>query len=266
VALPNPIDVLRAALPPEFTIVDYITHGGQAAVFDGHYVGQRAAIKVFSPSADQRRVDREIAALQAIDCEYLVKVRGSTTITVHGDRLPVVAYEFLDGGDLRALLPPAPQATFPILRDIAIHVSTAIDVLWARRIVHRDIKPANIVRSGVRNVLADVGLARHVDLPALTLLGGWAGTPGFMSPEQALGRRNLTIHSDVFSFGVTLYCLAAGVHPFNGQQGQIGVVASVPLVQRRADLPVAFCQLVDSMLAVVSHRRPTAVTASFVQM
>lgn len=262
-ATPNPLDVLRATLPGEFTIIGFIDGGGQAAVFDGTYGGERVALKVFSPDAEQRRIDREIAALQAIDCDYLVKVRGSTAVTIQGDRLPVVAYEFLDGGDLRALLPPAGRPDFATLQTIGLHVSTAIDALWTRRVVHRDIKPANIVRSGARNVLADVGLARHIDLPTLTILGGRAGTPGFMSPEQAFGRRNLTINSDLFSFGVTLYLLAAGVHPFNGQQALIGMATPTPLAQHRPDLPAPFCQLVDSTLAIVSHRRPTGVTERF---
>jgi eukaryotic-like serine/threonine-protein kinase len=269
---PHPIDVVRAALPAGYDIVDYVDRGGQASVFDGTYTGQRAAIKVFNPSAEQERVDREIDALRAIDCDYLVEVLANTTITLLGQRVPVIAYEFLEGGDLRALLPPtAParpgQAT---LRDIGLHVGTAIEALWSgqpgRRIVHRDIKPANIIRSGARNVLVDIGLARHLDLPTITIPGAAAGTRGYMSPEQAMGRRNLTIHSDVFSFGVTLYHLAAGVHPFNGQQAQIGVVTPVPLSRHRPDLTPDLCRLVDSMLAVVPHRRPTALAATFQQM
>jgi serine/threonine protein kinase len=264
----NPLDLLRAALPPEYEIVAHLNRGAQAAVFEGRYNGERAAIKVFAPTADQRRVDREVDALQAIDCDYLVKVRGSTTIAVMGERLPVIAYEFLDGGDLRALLPPAARPAQDALREIAVHVSTALDALWrnSNRVVHRDVKPANIVRSGTRYVLADVGVARHVSLPAITMPGGWAGTPGFMSPEQAMGRRNLTINSDVFSFGVTLYQLASGAHPFNGQQVEIGTVTPAPLSQHRPDLDPEFCRIVDAMMNVVPHRRPTGLTDRFRQL
>lgn len=264
----QPIELVRAALPRDFEIVDYLDHGGQAAVFDGRYRGERAALKIFNPTAEQERVVREIAALRAIDCNYLVKVLGDTTIELIGQRVPVIAYEFLEGGDLRALLSPTlPRPTQQTLRDIGLHVSTAIEALWGaqpgRRIVHRDIKPANIVRSGSRNVLADIGLARHLDLPTITIAGMTAGTPGYMSPEQAMGRRNLTIHSDVFSFGVTLYHLAAGIHPFNGQQTLIGTVVPQPLSRCRPDLALDLCRLVDSMLATVPHRRPTGLSAAF---
>ena len=264
----NPLDLLRAALPREYEIVAHLNHGAQAAVFDGRYNGERAAIKVFAPTADQRRVDREVDALRSIDCDYLVKVRANTTISVLGQQLPVIAYEFLDGGDLRTLLPPAAPPSQDRLRDIAVHVCTALDALWqnANRVVHRDIKPANIVRSGARNVLADVGVARHVSLPAITMPGGWAGTPGFMSPEQAMGRRNLTINSDIFSFGVTLYQLATGSHPFNGQQAQIGTVTPRPLSQHRGDLNPEFCRIVDAMMNVIPHRRPTGLTERFRQL
>ena len=266
---PNALDLIRAALPAGYEIVDYIDRGGQAAVFDGKYEGRRAAIKIFNPTAEQERVNREIEALRAIDCDYLVKVLDSTIITLQGQAVPVIAYEFLDGGDLRALLPPANNTppALPILRDLGLHVGTAIEALWSaqpnRRIVHRDIKPANIVRAGARFVLADIGLARHLDLPTITMPGLAPGTRGYMSPEQAMGRRNLTIHSDIFSFGVTLYHVACGIHPFNGRQDAIGVMSPIPVASHRADLPPQLCRLVDSMLSVAPHRRPSVLRAAF---
>lgn len=268
---PHQIDVVRAALPAGYEIIDYLDQGGQGSVFDGRYNGQRAAIKVFNPLAEQERIDREVAALCAIDCDYLVKVRAHTTITILGQAAPVVAYEFLEGGDLRVLMPPAAAdlPTQETLRDIGLHVGIAIESLWSAqlgRIVHRDIKPANIICSGTRSVLVDIGLARHLDLPTITIFGMAVGTLGYMSPEQSVGRRHLTIHSDVFSFGVTLYHLAAGVHPFNGQQAQIGTVTPQPLSLHRPDLAPELCRYVDSMLVTVPHRRPIGLAAVFQQM
>ena len=270
---PHPIDVVRAALPAGYEIIDYLDRGGQGSVFDGRYNGQRAAIKVFNPSVEQERIDREVAALCAINCDYLVKVRAHTTITILDQAAPVVACEFLEGGDLRALVPPAAagRPTQARLLDIGLHVGMAIKSLWSaqpgRRIVRRDIKPANIICSGTHNVLVDIGLARHLDLSTLTAFGMAGGTPGYMSPEQSVGRRHLTIHSDVFSFGVTLYYLAAGVHPFNGQQAQIGVVVPQRLSLHRPDLaPELCCRYVDSILVAVPHRRSMGLAAAFRQM
>ncbi len=76
---PHQIDVVRAALPAGYEIIDYLDQGGQGSVFDGRYNGQRAAIKVFNPLAEQERIDREVAALCAIDCDYLVKVRAHSS-------------------------------------------------------------------------------------------------------------------------------------------------------------------------------------------
>jgi eukaryotic-like serine/threonine-protein kinase len=110
-----------------------------------------------------------------------------------------------------------------------------------------------------RNVLVDVGIARHLTLTDLTGVGGWAGTPGFMSPEQAVGRRSLTIHSDTFSLGVTLFQLAARRHPFNNAQHFIGRMPPPPLRSARPDLAPTFVNLIHAMMEVRPTRRPNQV-------
>ena len=85
-------------------------------------------------------------------------------------------------------------------------------------LIHRDIKPGNILldKSGQRVKLTDFGLARAAEDVRLTRSGLVAGTPLYMSPEQATGEE-LDARSDLFSLGVVLYELASGVPPFNGK-------------------------------------------------
>src|SRR5207247_10162049 len=102
-------------------------------------------------------------------------------------------------------LPPPPQTTpFPYT------------TLF--RSIHRDIKPGNILleQSGQRVKLTDFGLARAAEDVRLTRTGLVAGTPLYMSPEQANGEE-LDARSDLFSLGVVLYELAAGEPPFGGK-------------------------------------------------
>jgi serine/threonine protein kinase len=79
-----------------------------------------------------------------------------------------------------------------------------------------------------------------------------------MSPEQAQGRRALTLNSDVFSLGVTLYCLAAKLHPFKGSQHAInGSLVPDSLATLRPDLPAALCKSIDALMSRRISRRPT---------
>jgi serine/threonine protein kinase len=260
---------VRAALPPDYEVSRSLCGGGQGSVFDGRLRGARVAVKIFLPTTDPtrvaRRVAREVAALQSIDCPFLVKVRDACQITFRGQPHELVAYEFLDGPDLSSLLGPgaARPNQSEILR-MGHQIGTAVEALWARRIVHRDVKPTNIIHAATdRYVLVDLGLARHLDRSAITLPGGNPGTPGYASPEQAMGRQNLTISSDVFSLGLTLYEMAAGVHPFGRNQLAIGRVVPVPLSTRRPDLSGETCRLIDSMIAVPPYRRPAAIGTRF---
>jgi len=188
-------------------------------------------------------------------------------VVLNGATCSVVAYEYLPGGDLRKhLTGNAVPLTKQKILEIGQDVASAVEVLWLNRIVHRDIKPANIVDGATNFVLVDVGCARHVDRSNLTLVGHVAGTPGYMSPEQARGRRNLTIHSDIFSFGVTLYELAACRHPFQQNQALIGFMSPAPLSSVRPDLPQVLTGLIDQMLSVVAAQRPSNLAFRFNQL
>src|SRR5471030_2423524 len=95
------INQLRAAVPVEFQVDGYLDAGGQGAVFLGRYQNQPAALKVFAPSHDQRRLEREIALLQNLNHANVVKIRTATTVVLNGVTCALVAYEYLPGGDLR---------------------------------------------------------------------------------------------------------------------------------------------------------------------
>lgn len=257
-------DLLRGALPSHITLGARLGAGGQGAVWRGECNGLPSAIKVFGNSTDTRRIDRECSLLSSLFCPHVVRIIEHFPVTIGTDRVRVVVYEYHDGGDLVPHLQPvAPSLTEAQLIAISSQVGTGIATLWSKRIVHRDIKPANIVRAADgRYVLVDMGFARHLDLSDITAAGGVPGTRGFRSPEQARGRRSLTIHSDVFSLGVTLYCLAVKQHPFMGNDILAPVAVNTAPMNLRS-LSSGFIRLVRQMLEFAPANRPTDLVSRF---
>lgn len=262
------LTILRPALPPNYTVLDYISRGAQGTVFRGTVDGEQVALKVFNPATDQRRLDRELDFLRTANHPNLVKIIDAQSITIRGSDCPIVAYEYLSGGDLvdmlNAMSTPVDVET---VVEIGAQISSAIECLWQSRIVHRDIKPGNILKaSDDRFVLADFGLARHLDLATITSGIQIIGTHGYMSPEQAMGRKKLTIHSDVFSLGVTLYEIAGARHPFNGLQPSCGFSLAYKLWDVRKDLPPRLIRLVEQMMNATPAMRPSNLAAQFLSL
>ena len=257
------LTAINAALPAPLTIAGALDEGGQGSVFTGTCDGQKAAIKLFDPQGDERRIEREIELLRGIDLPSVVRILGYCKIDVSGQLFHLVAYELHENGDLRDLVRQASTTPLPfdLLRRVASDTMQAVESIWPLRVVHRDIKPANILRRDDDGfVVVDFGFARHLEHSDMTLPGASPGTAGYKSPEQAKGRRSLTFKSDVFSLGVTLYELATGDHPFQRNQSMIGRTQAKPLRCHRRDLPQAFCQLIDQMLGTVPSARPGNLT------
>jgi serine/threonine protein kinase len=141
--------------------------------------------------------------------------------------------EFLDGVTLKDLILTGPLELNRLL-DIAVQVLYGLEAAHSQGIIHRDIKPANVfITASGRAKILDFGVAKiSAASPARVLVGGrdplaiedqsypttggWAlGTMPYMSPEQALGKP-LDARADLFSFGVTLYQMATGQMPFQG--------------------------------------------------
>lgn len=257
------LTAINAALPAHFTVSGALDGGAQGSVFTGTCDGQKSAIKLFDPRGDERRVEHEIELLRGIDLPSVVRILGYCKIDVSGQPIHIVAYELHQNGNLCDLVQRASTNPlgFDLLKRFALDTVQAVEAIWQLRVVHRDIKPANILRRDDDGfVVVDFGFARHLDHSDMTLPGTSPGTMGYKSPEQAMGRRSLTVKSDVFSLGVTLYELATGHHPFQRQQSMIGQSTVAPLRTLRSDLSVAFCKLVDQMLHTVPSARPGNLT------
>ncbi len=128
-----------------------------------------------------------------------------------------IAMEFIHGQTLKELIAHSHPIPFPVILNLTKQICDGLSYAHNHGVIHRDIKPTNILvsHSGVVKI-TDFGLATVADLPSITEQGTGIGTPAYMSPEQALGKKTGT-HSDLFSLGTTLYEMCTGNSPFKGE-------------------------------------------------
>ena len=162
--------------------------------------------------------------------------------------------EYVTGVSLQGRLdrdgPLSPKEIVRIGQQAACGLAAA----HAQGLVHRDIKPANILlENGVERVkITDFGLARAADDARLTQSGVAAGTPMYMSPEQARGE-TVDSRSDLFSLGSVLYTLATGFPPFRADT-TMGVLNRIshdpprPIRETNPDFPVALEKIIMQLL------------------
>ncbi|MFO0981382.1 MAG: serine/threonine-protein kinase [Planctomycetota bacterium] len=122
----------------------------------------------------------------------------------------------------RAALPVWKKTYIETVCRLIVQIADALDHAHEAGVIHRDVKPSNIlVREDGTAVLTDFGLAREQGLPSITLTGEFAGTPDYVSPEQAIARRGGIDHrTDIYSLGVTLFELLTLRRPFEGHSSQ----------------------------------------------
>jgi len=130
--------------------------------------------------------------------------------------LAYIAMEFLEGHDLTGYTKTDKLLPLPLVMGIIYKSALALEYAHKQNVVHRDIKPANIMfdPKAKQVKLTDFGIARITD-SSKTKTGMVLGTPSYMSPEQLSGKK-VDGRSDLFSLGVTLYQLATGKLPFQG--------------------------------------------------
>ena len=176
------------------------------------------------------------------------------------DGVPWIAFEYVSGEHLDRLIARQKQLPFSQIVQIAGDIAAAMQHAHSLNIVHRDIKPANILIDDKSRVakLADFGIVKS-PFTAITQSGTAVGSPGYMSPEQ-IDDLEVDARSDIFSFGIVLYEMITGAHPFLRDSVQATFLATLncnykPIAKLREDVPEKLVKIVEKSLVADRNLR-----------
>ena len=233
--------------------------GGMGRVFLGWSSGGRpVAVKVIRPdlAADpefRTRFRREVAAARAISGLYTAQLIDADT----DGKVPWLATVYVDGPSLNEAVTsygPLPAASVLAL---AAGLAEALAAVHATGLAHRDLKPSNVLLAPDGPRVIDFGISRAADTTTLTSTGQSIGSPGFLSPEQALGSE-AGPPSDIFSLGAVLAFAASGNGPFGSGSAPALVYRVVHEPPTMEGVPEELRPLIGRCLAKDPADRPAA--------
>ena len=206
-----------------YRILGEAGRGGMGVVYRAidTRLDRTVALKAVSPlvgrnDEQRRRLRREAKVAASLNHPAIAAVYA---LEEFDDGLFIVG-EYVEGENLRSRIDQGPLPLAELLR-VAIQVCRGLVAAHSNGVIHRDLKPENVLLDVEGNLkIVDFGLALPTLEPShsqrLTQAGTVLGTPVYMSPEQLEGQE-ADLRSDIFSFGVLLYELATGRHPFEGK-------------------------------------------------
>ncbi|GAA2422131.1 serine/threonine-protein kinase [Streptomyces macrosporus] len=243
----------------EYRLLRRLGAGGMGRVYLGRSPGGRTvAVKVVHPhfAADEEfrgRFRREVDSARRVGGEWTAPVLDADPEAP----TPWVATGYVAGPSLHQAVVghgPLPEHT---VRALGAGLGEALAAVHARGLVHRDVKPSNVLLTLDGPRLIDFGIARAMDGTAsLTSTGVTVGSPGYMSPEQVLGREAGPA-SDVFSLGAVLAYAATGTPPFPGDNSAALLYKVVHEEPELGDLDGVLRETVTACLAKDATARPS---------
>ncbi len=233
--MPEITSQLSTALADRYRIERHIGEGGMATVYLAHDVkhDRKVALKVLRPELaaviGAERFLNEIKVTANLQHPHILPLHDSGTVSDASGMLLYYVMPYVEGESLRDKLDREKQLGISEALDIAKAVGSALDYAHRQGVIHRDIKPENVLMQDGQAMIADFGIALAVSQAGgsrITETGLSIGTPNYMSPEQAMGDRELDARTDVYSLGAMLYEMLAGDPPYTGSTAQ-AIVAKV---------------------------------------
>ncbi len=227
----TPLDRLTAALADRYRLERELGQGGMATVYLAHDLkhDRPVAIKVLHPdlgaALGAERFLSEIRTTARLQHPHILPLLDSGD----ADGLLYYVMPLVTGETLRSRLDRERQLSIAEAVRIAREVASALDYAHRQGVIHRDIKPENILLHDGQALVADFGIALAVQSAGgarMTQTGLSLGTPQYMSPEQAMGEKQIDARSDVYALAAVTYEMLAGDAPFTGGSVQ-AIVAKI---------------------------------------
>jgi predicted permease len=258
----------RAALQDRYLIERELGQGAMGAVHVALDVARnrRVAVKVLAPEAvcgiGQATFMREIATVSRLHHPNILPLFDSGVAAEH----PFFVMPWVRGGSLRDRLRRETRIALPSVVALVRGIASALTHAHQHFVLHCDVKPDNILLHGDHAWLADFGIARilHAEVSewrARRGIDASAGTPAYVSPEQALGEEDLDGRADVYSLGCVVYEMLTGRPPFEGTTtesivAQRFMVPPPPITDFAPEVPPAVVTAVSRAMEVERERRP----------
>jgi len=285
-AMPEIHDVLLGFLDPsevpgslgrigQYEVLELVGRGGMGIVLKAQdtRLNRIVALKVLAPvlaanATARKRFLREAQAAAAVSHDHVVTIyaveegdRGEKASDAKTATLPYLVMEFIDGQSLQQKIDREGALELKEILRIGKQTADGLAAAHAQGLIHRDVKPANILlQNGIERVqITDFGLARAVDDVDITRIGEVAGTPEYMSPEQAQAQP-VDVRSDLFSLGSVLYAMCTGRSAFRADT-TMGVLRRVcddtprPICEIHAEAPDWLVAIVDRLLEKTADDR-----------
>jgi len=264
----------------KYRIINKVGQGGMGSVYKALHVtfDELRAIKVISSELihDElflKRFKHEAVITRRLQHPNAVRVDD---IDQAEDGRPFIVMEYIEGKSLRSLIENAGAMPAPRVCSIIKQVSSALDAAHRLGMIHRDIKPDNIVLiatpEGEQAKVLDFGIAkikegRRGDTGGMTLTGTGVviGTPQYMSPEQAMGKRGdeLDGRSDLYSLGIVMFQMLTGDLPFRAETTMEMLLAhlqrlptDIHAVRPELQIPDPVAKIVMRLLEKKPEQRP----------
>lgn len=252
-----------------YEVLGLLGRGGMGVVFKAFdsALNRYVAIKMLLPhlsalGAARKRFQREGQAAAAVVDDHVLPIYAVD----EWQGIPYLVMQYCKGCNLQARLDSeGPLETKEVLR-IGVQTARGLAAAHAQGLVHRDVKPSNILQDGTveRVMITDFGLARAVDDVTITRTGTIAGTPQYMSPEQACGK-SVESESDLFGLGSVLYALCTGKPPFRADNSfailrQITDENPRDIQELNPDIPSWLCDIIEKLMAKQPNERFASAT------
>jgi len=247
----------------KYRIVGKLGKGGMGDIYKAvqEPLNRIVALKVLPPQLSR---DEEFAKRFEVEAKAISLMEHQNIVSIYEygeeDGYRFIAMQFVDGMDLGAYINETRVITVPEIIDFAKQICRGLRYAHSRNIIHRDIKPQNVLLDKNKNIhISDFGIAKMCSISNITMTGSAVGTPEYMSPEQAQGKK-LDAQTDIYSLGILMYEMLTRKPPFTANNSMAVAYKQVheqplPPSVKRKDTPKRLELIILKALKKEKHDR-----------